>query len=152
VNVFVVDTNILLYAADRDCPEHAACRDCLLRWRTQTSPWYLTWGIVYEFLRVATHRNVFRKPLSIAEAWSFIEAVLAAPSAHLLVETDQHAQVAQEVLGGVAGMAGNLVFDAHTAALMKEHGVKRVYTRDTDFHRFPFLEVVDPLRHHVDDS
>jgi predicted nucleic acid-binding protein len=27
---------------------------------------------------------------------------------------------------------------------MREHGIKRIYTRDTDFHRFPFLEPVDP--------
>jgi predicted nucleic acid-binding protein len=31
-----------------------------------------------------------------------------------------------------------------TAVLMREHGIKRVYTRDTDFHRFKSLEVVDP--------
>ena len=36
--------------------------------------------------------------------------------------------------------------DAHTAVLMREHGVRRIYTRDTDFHRFPFIEVVDPLQ------
>jgi predicted nucleic acid-binding protein len=29
---------------------------------------------------------------------------------------------------------------------MREHGIRRIYTRDTDFHRFAFLEVVDPLR------
>ena len=40
--------------------------------------------------------------------------------------------------------SGNLMHDAHTAVLMREHGIKRVYTRDTDFHRFPFLEPVDP--------
>jgi hypothetical protein len=32
-------------------------------------PWHLTWGVVYEFLRVATHPNVFRKPFSLADAW-----------------------------------------------------------------------------------
>ena len=42
-------------------------------------------------------------------------------------------------------LAGNLAHDAHTAALMREHGIRRIYTRDTDFHRFPFLEPVDPL-------
>jgi predicted nucleic acid-binding protein len=34
--------------------------------------------------------------------------------------------------------------DTQTAVLMREHGIKRVYTRDMDFHRFPFLEAVDP--------
>ena len=29
---------------------------------------------------------------------------------------------------------------------MREHGIRRIYTRDVDFHRFPFLEVVDPAR------
>jgi CubicO group peptidase (beta-lactamase class C family) len=31
-----------------------------------------------------------------------------------------------------------------TAVLMREHGIRRIYTRDTDFHRFPFLEPIDP--------
>jgi predicted nucleic acid-binding protein len=37
------------------------------------------------------------------------------------------------------------VHDTQTAVLMREHGIRRVCTRDTDFHRFPFLEPVDPL-------
>ena len=40
---------------------------------------------------------------------------------------------------------GNLVFDAHTAALMNEHGIQTIYTHDADFKRFPGLEVIDPL-------
>jgi predicted nucleic acid-binding protein len=36
--------------------------------------------------------------------------------------------------------------DVQTAVLMREHGIRRIYTRDADFHRFEFLEVVDPLR------
>jgi hypothetical protein len=27
---------------------------------------------------------------------------------------------------------------------LREHGVRRIYTRGTDLHRFPFLEPVDP--------
>jgi predicted nucleic acid-binding protein len=42
-------------------------------------------------------------------------------------------------------LRGNLLHDAHTAVLMREHGIRTIYTRDSDFHRFPFLEVVDPL-------
>lgn len=41
---------------------------------------------------------------------------------------------------------GDVLHDTHTAILMREHGIRRVCTRDTGFHRFPFLEVVDPLR------
>lgn len=146
--MFVVDTNILLYAADRDSPDHAPCRKHLDAWRRQSSPWHLTWGVVYEFLRVATHPNVFRKPLSLAEAWSFVEATLASPSISLLVATERHKQVAGEVFSELPDIRGNLVFDAHTAILMREHGIKTIYTRDMDFNRFPFVDVIDPLREH----
>ena len=42
--------------------------------------------------------------------------------------------------------AGNLLHDARTAILMREHGIGRICTRDTDFNQFPLLEVIDPLR------
>jgi predicted nucleic acid-binding protein len=49
------------------------------------------------------------------------------------------------VVADVPELTGNLVHDAHTAALMLEHGVRAIYTRDTDFHRFQGIEVRDPL-------
>ena len=91
--MFVVDTNVLVYAADTDSEFHGRCRGLLEDWRRQTSAWYLTWGIVYEFLRVTTHARVFRTPWSAGEAWSFVQAVLASPSLGLLVPTERHAEV-----------------------------------------------------------
>lgn len=143
--MFVVDTNILLYAAERSFPEHQRCRDALLEWRQRVDAWYLTWSVVYEFVRVATHPKVFEKPWSAPEAWSFIDALLAAPGLGVLVATERHADVAREVLRELPELRGNLVHDAHTAILMREHGIGEIRTRDTDFHRFGFLRVVDPL-------
>ncbi len=42
--------------------------------------------------------------------------------------------------------AGNLFFDIQTAVLMREHGIKRIYTTDTDFLQFSEIEVVNPLK------
>ena len=144
--MFVVDTNILIYAADRQALEHETCRRLLEEWRSQPSVWYLTWGIVYEFLRVATHPRVFYHPWNMKDAWGFVQALLASASLHILVETDRHVEIAQEVLNELPHIRGNLVFDMHTAILMKEHGIAQIYTRDTDFHRFPFVKVIDPLQ------
>lgn len=143
--MFVVDTNILIYAADRDAEFHKPCRALLEQWRRQTSPWYLTWSICYEFLRVSTHPKVFRKPWSATVAWQFIDAVLAAPSASVLLATERHAEVLRESIAELPQLRGNILHDAHTAVLMREHGIERIVTRDTDFHRFPFVRVIDPL-------
>lgn len=146
--MFVVDTNILIYGADKDSPDHARCRELLEQWRSQTTPWYVTWGIVYEFIRVVTHPRVLTFPFSPSQAWSFLDALFASPHFRVLAETDRHRHVAAEVFSEVPNISGNLVFDAHTAILMRENGIKTIYTRDMDFNRFPFIDTVDPITQH----
>jgi toxin-antitoxin system PIN domain toxin len=142
--MFVVDTNILVYAADAESPFHDCCRGKIEEWRSMATPWYSTWGILYEVLRVVTHPRVFRKPWTVSKAWEFVEAILAAPSFGLLLPSPGHAKIAAEVFRNSKNLRGNLLYDAQTAILMREHGIERIYTRDTDFHRFSFLEPIDP--------
>ncbi len=94
---------------------------------------------------MTTHRRVLKKPWSALRAWAFVSALLASPGLGVLVPTERHADVANEVIDELPWLAGNLIRDAHTAILMREHGVLRICTRDADFHRFSFLEVVDPV-------
>ena len=148
--MFVVDTNILIHAANEDAPEHVRCRSRLDEWRSLAGAWYLTWGICHEFLRVTTHPRVMERPLSAAQAWSFLQSVLASPAVSLLVPTQRHAAVVTELIDRVPELRGNLMHDATTVALMREHGIRRIYTRDTDFHRFPDIEPIDPLRENMD--
>ena len=143
--MFVVDTNILVYCADTRCREHPRCRSMVDGWRHQAGPWFMTWNVIYEFVRVVTHPRVFRDPWDAKAAWAFVEALLASPALSLLEHTARHAQVAQLTVAEIPILQGNLIHDAHTAILMREHGIHRIYTRDADFHRFPFLEVIDPL-------
>lgn len=142
--MFVVDANVLIYASNERAPESAACLSRLQAWANDSEPWFLTWGIVYEFLRVVTHWRLER-PLASQEAWAFLNDVLGAPSLRILHPTDRHFAVLRDVLSEVPDLAGNLFFDVRTAVLMREHGIRRIVTRDRDFERFPFVEVIDPL-------
>ena len=143
--MFVVDTNVLVYAANEGAPEHEQCRALLESWRVQSGAWYLTWGICYEFLRVVTHARVFRQPWSAADGLRFLAALQESPGLSMLSPTHRHGGVLAEVIGDVPLLAGNVMHDTETAVLMREHGIRRICTRDTDFHRFPFLEPIDPL-------
>lgn len=143
--MFVVDTNVLVYAADTTVPEHVRCRALVEQWRRRHGAWFLTWGIAYEFLRVVTHPRVMRQPWTMEAAVGFLAALQDSPGLTFLVPTNRHAAVLNEVVAEVPGLAGNIIHDAQTAVLMREHGIRRICTRDTDFHRFPFLEPVDPL-------
>jgi toxin-antitoxin system PIN domain toxin len=143
--MFVVDTNVLVYAADESAPEHGRCRTLVETWRHRNGAWYLTWGICYEFLRVVTHPRVMRHPWTMDAGVGFLEALQASPGLGMLTPTDRHRRVLADVVADVPGLSGNIVHDTQTAVLMREHGVRRICTRDTDFHRFGFLEPVDPL-------
>ena len=144
--MLVFDTNILVYAVDKDSPFHDPCRASVLRAREDPSPSFLTWNVCYEFLRVTTHPRAPVSPWTAREAWGFLEALLKSPGFDLLLATQRHAAVLARTLKELPVVGGNLFHDLHTAVLMREHGVSRICTRNMDFHQFPFLTVIDPLR------
>jgi predicted nucleic acid-binding protein len=39
---------------------------------------------------------------------------------------------------------GNFLHDVRYAVLLREHGVRRICTADSDFKKFDFLDVMDP--------
>jgi hypothetical protein len=142
----VIDTNILLYAINRDCPEHDPARVFLEGTRRGPGHYYLTDGIAYEFLRVATHPRVFPHPLRAADALHFIELLAGSPGILWLAVADGHWTTLRALLAQLHHPAGNLFHDLRTAVLMRANGIRRIYTADVDFLQIPGIEVVNPLR------
>jgi len=72
-----------------------------------------------------------RRPWGASAAWEFVTALLASPGVGVLIATQRHADVAREVISELPHLAGNLIDDAHTAILMREHAeaVSTVFTR-----------------------
>ena len=82
-------------------------------------------------------------PLSPGDAWSRIEDWLSAEPAWIPEPTLRHADLLSRLV--VDGdLRGNLIPDAHLAALALEHGVG-VCSADSDFARFPQLSWVNPV-------
>ena len=142
----VIDTNILLYAANRDAAENAPAKQFLIEAGNSAEQWYLTEGIFYEFLRVSTHPKVFPQPLSWNEAVRFLKPFANSPHFQLLTASERHFAILEEILATLTHPSGNLFFDIRTAVLMREHGVRQIYTTDTDFLQFPELKAINPLR------
>jgi len=143
--VFVVDTNILVYAANPAAPEQAACLRALEQWRKQGGAWYLTWGICFEFLSVITHRRMVGSPWPAEAAWDFLKALIESPGLEMLVPSARYADVLGDIMREMPTLRGNDMHDVEIAALMRDRGIKTIYTRDTGFHRFRFLEPIDPI-------
>jgi len=144
--MFLVDTNLLVYAADESSPLYQQARDLLGAWRSGRAAWRATWSVFYEFLRVTTHPRIFNRPMPIASAWSFLRQVSASPSFAMLGETDRHLEIVTDLIRQYGHVRGNHVHDFHIAAVMLENGVREIRTADADFHRFDFLTVTNPLK------
>jgi toxin-antitoxin system PIN domain toxin len=112
-------------------------------------PWALPWPCVYEFVRVVTHPRVYHPPVPLDVALDDLAVILASPALVLLGETARHAEI-MHALVRQAGATGNLIHDAHIAALCLEHGVTELLTGDRDFSRFPRLRVRDPFVEAID--
>lgn len=143
--MIALDTNILVYARRQEAPFHRRAIELLRDLAEGDGPWALAWPCVYEFLRVVTHPRVFQPPTDLDVALEDLESLLASPSLTLLGEGPGHpAHLARMVTAGRA--SGNLVHDAHIAALLREHGVRELLTVDRDFARFPGIRTRDPFR------
>ena len=133
------DVNVLLYAVNRDSPKHAAATAWLTESFARPQGVGFGWMALLGFLRLATRSGIFAKPLSTEQALSIVDVWSSQPTASILNPTDRHAGVLGRLLMG-AGAAGNLVSDAHLAALAIEHGAE-LGTFDRDFARFSGLRL-----------
>lgn len=142
--LIAIDTNILVYARRRELPRHARSVALLRRLAQGPEPWAIPWPCVYEFLRVVTHPRVFDPPTELDVALEDLESLLESPSLVLLGEGPAHAShLRRAVLEG--RVVGNLVHDAHIAALGIEHGATELWTADRDFARFAGLRIRNPF-------
>ncbi len=141
--MIVVDANLLIYAVDSSSPRHEPARRWLAARFSGGETIAFDWSVLLAFVRLSTRAAVFDRPLTTEQAFDLVDGWLAQPSAVILIATERHAALMRGLLEPL-GAAGNLVGDAHLAALAIEHGAV-LASSDVDFARFSGLRWVDPL-------
>lgn len=140
-----LDTNILLYAANEDAPEHDLCKGFLERIVRDPSDWIIADQVYLELYRALRNPKVMSRTLSPKEAAN-----------HVTVLRDGmgllHCGYTSECWSGLIRhlKADDFPFrrthDAVLAATLISHGVKTFYTRNTkDFLAAGFRELINPV-------
>ncbi len=138
-----VDTNVLIYATNTADPLHEPARALVRRLAEGPELVYLFWPTLMGYLRIVTHPGILPRPLASRDAQRNVEALLDRPNVRAPGEGDGFWPIFRATAGDHA--SGNDVPDAHLAALMRQHGVRLIYTRDRDFRTFDGIDARDPF-------
>lgn len=138
----LVDANVLLYAVNTDAPYHERSRRWLDDALSGEDTVGFSWIVLLAFVRLVTKAGLFPAPLTVPEAMERVEAWLSAAPAVVVEPTPQHPRVIQTLLAPL-GTGGNLVNDAHLAALAIEHRCG-IVSFDADFARFSEVRWAPP--------
>ena len=138
-----VDANVLVYASNEAEPVHQPARELLESLSAGPEIVYLFWPAIMGYLRIVTHPSVLPRPLDPAEANANIGALIALPHIRTPGEGEGFWGLYLDTRNDPD--RGNDVPDGHLAALMRQHGVRTIYTRDRDFRRFDGIVDENPF-------
>ena len=141
---YSLDANVLLFASDRTSGRHDAARDFLESCAASPEVLCVTWPTIMAYLRIATHPSIFAAPLTPEQALANVNALLALPQTRPVSEQDGFMDAYLHVTASTT-VRGNLVPDAHLAAILFQNGVRTLYSNDRDFRKFESLDVRDPF-------
>ena len=138
-----LDANVLVYASNEAEPVHKDARELVGRLAAGPELVYLFWAVLLGYLRMVTHPAILPRPLNPREATANMESLLARPHVRTAGEAEGFWKLFRAT--GQDRTRGNEVPDTHLATLMRQHGVRVIYTRDRGFRRFPDIDPVDPF-------
>ena len=126
-----------------DVADHDRYRPALEELANDAEPLGLADVVIAGFLRVITNHRIFAVPTPPADAWTMVDALLAAPASVLLRPGERHwdhfTRLAQQIDG-----RGNDIADAHLAAYAVENNALWL-SADRGFARFDNLRWRHPL-------
>ena len=133
--MILLDTNVVVYAADQDSPRHGPCRAVVENAFEGVVEGVLMPQVVLEFYATVTGSKV-RSPLAPATAWRQVEALTTGLTV-LDVRRDGLDRLGDLIAR--TGLGGHRVFDLFLAAQMHAHGLSEICTDNArDFRSLGF--------------
>lgn len=144
MTLVVPDVNVLVYAFRSDSPDHDAYADWL-NGALRADRVGVADTILSGFVRIVTHPRIYTEPTPLGAALAYVRHLLNSPNTDWLRQGPSAWEKFDALASEDVAVRGNLVPDAHIAALCLTNGA-RLATRDRGFARFPGLKSFDPGR------
>jgi toxin-antitoxin system PIN domain toxin len=140
--VKLVDLNVLVYATDETSFHHVPAKGWLDRVMSSTETVGIPTSVAIGYVRLTSSARIMAAPLDVDTSVGVVRGWFRRPNVTSPAPTTRHYELLAELLGPI-GTAGNLVSDAHLAALSIEHGAE-LCSFDRDFSRFSGVRLIEP--------
>jgi uncharacterized protein len=140
-----LDTNILIYASNKDAAEHLKARKLVEKLLAAPSKWIIADQVLIELYRALRNPTVFQRPATAPEAWGIVNFYREEAGC-------QRCCFGLEMWPRLEGhlkstrFEAKRTFDAVLAVTLIGNAVQVLYTRNTkDFKGFGFRSIVNPI-------
>lgn len=143
-----IDTNILVYLAASDVPQHAKSRRAIEEFLSHSlgNRIAVTDDVLLEFVHVVTDPRRLKNPLKMSSALDWAEAFWSGQETAPLLPSPMTFTRTLELLRA-HGLSRKRIRDSMLAAVLEENGVRELLTANVaDFRTFTFLKPIDPTR------
>jgi toxin-antitoxin system PIN domain toxin len=142
--MILLDANLLIYSVNRDAPHYSRAKQWVEATLSgQHGPVLLSWFTLMAFVRISTSAKALANPFSLDDSLRLIGEWMALPDVRVIGPGPGHAVIFESICRSINAI-GNLITDAHLAALAIEHGCE-LASCDADFGKFPGLRWINPL-------
>lgn len=137
-----LDTNVLIDLLVASQPDHQSARSGLKNLNDRVAVTHTNIG---ECLRLLTHPRVFAKPMRLTDAVRLLEELFDYYEISIATESERWWLDLTALCEELPDLRGNEVFDARIALCLRYNGVLRIWTKDSDFRKYPFLKVIQRI-------
>jgi predicted nucleic acid-binding protein len=141
-----IDTNILVYLATSDVPQHSKSKRAIEEFlsRSRENRIAVTDDVLFEFVHVVTDARRLKSPLTMGAALDWAEAFWSGRETAPLLPSPATLTRTVELLR-THGLSRKRIRDTALAATLEENEVREIWTANVaDFQVFPFLKAIDP--------
>ncbi len=94
----IVDLNILIYAVNKNAPDHRRAKEWWENCLSETETIGLPWVVILGFLRITTNSRILPKPLSHDQGVGLIDDWLEQEPVRIVTPTDRHWRILKDFI------------------------------------------------------
>ena len=140
--MYLLDSNILVYANIQTLPEHPATSLWLKNAVNGNEAILLTESVILSFFRLTTNSGIFSPALSVEQCRQVFERLLAYPNVLLYKAEAQHYLQLAELMEKHK-LTDKQTMDAHLVCIALATKAVLV-TNDKGFGKFPYVKIINP--------